>query len=199
MGLDLRKLRDTHKSVTPALIRHIAYRYDIIAIYEIAINLEAYMANLPVRKPNRLDGYDYHAGGMFFVTICVKAHASLLGSIDSNIDGRQHSVTLSKAGSIADAIIREMPAMLAGVTLIHHVVMPNHIHLLLILDESLSLPRVVQSVKSQITRALGKSIFQRSFYDRVVRGDRDYQRIYTYIENNPMKWKLDKYHPDLLQ
>jgi len=78
--------------------------------------------------------------------------------------------------------------------------MPNHIHVI-IKNESgtmwASSPTVSQKIKSfkiLVTKSIGKSVFQRSFYDHIIRDEKDYIRICEYIENNPLKWAEDKYY-----
>ena len=51
----------------------------------------------------------------------------------------------------------------------------------------------INSLKILVTKTIGKPIFQRSFYDHVIRDEKDYLRIWEYIENNPGKWTEDKY------
>ena len=79
-----------------------------------------------------------------------------------------------------------------------YVIMPNHLHLLVTLaDGGLKASRptiqtIVRSTKRMITKEIGHSIFQTSFYDHVVRGERDYWEIWQYIENNPARWAEDE-------
>jgi REP element-mobilizing transposase RayT len=79
-----------------------------------------------------------------------------------------------------------------------YVVMPNHVHLILVISDSLekapSVSRVVQQFKRAVSIHLGKSVWQEGFYDHVIRGDADYREIWTYIDNNPVKWARDKYY-----
>ncbi|MBQ1473690.1 MAG: transposase, partial [Ruminococcus sp.] len=81
------------------------------------------------------------------------------------------------------------------------VIMPNHVHLLLFLycddGRAMLVPtvaRVVQQLKGVITKHIGYSIWQTRFYDHVIRTERDYRDIYTYIDNNPAHWAEDEYY-----
>ncbi|MBR4866759.1 MAG: transposase, partial [Clostridia bacterium] len=77
-------------------------------------------------------------------------------------------------------------------------IMPNHIHMIVLVDDltdtAQSISTMVRSLKTLVTKEIGKPIFQRSFYDHVIRNDQDYREIWEYIENNPMKWNLDRFY-----
>ena len=79
--------------------------------------------------------------------------------------------------------------------------MPDHIHMIIRLDNgsmwastpTKRIDSIVRSLKTLATKEIGKSIFQRSYYDHVVRNQHDYDEIWTYIDNNPKAWKIK--HP----
>ena len=77
-----------------------------------------------------------------------------------------------------------------------YVIMPNHVHMILSLNEDSIIPlsQIVGSFKAGVSREIGFSVWQRSFYDHIIRSEADYKRICEYIENNPAKWALDKYY-----
>lgn len=83
-----------------------------------------------------------------------------------------------------------------GVYLNHYVIMPNHIHMIIELDNgtTTSLSTIVGLLKSGISREIGFSVWQRSFHDHIIRNETDYKNIWNYIENNPAKWAMDKYY-----
>lgn len=77
--------------------------------------------------------------------------------------------------------------------------MPNHIHLLIVIDGSMkaSTPTVsslIRSFKGLTVKEIGKPIFQRSFYDHIIRNEEDYLNVWEYINSNANKWKSDKYY-----
>ena len=83
----------------------------------------------------------------------------------------------------------------------NYVIMPNHIHLLLFLycdnGRAMLVPtvsRVIQQLKGAVTKRIGHPIWQSRFYDHVIRTERDYRDIYTYIDNNPARWSEDEYY-----
>lgn len=92
------------------------------------------------------------------------------------------------------------------VTVEKYVIMPNHIHILLMIDmdecgtprasspTSAVIPRFVSALKRLVNQETGKNIFQRSYHDHIIRGRQDYLKIWEYIDNNPQKWTLDCFY-----
>lgn len=78
--------------------------------------------------------------------------------------------------------------------------MPNHIHLLLIIEGSIdgrplvapTISRVIKQMKGYVSKQIGYSVWQKSFIDHIIRNEKDYIEHYTYIENNPVKWEMDE-------
>ena len=156
---------------------------------------------LPERKLNRLQEYDYSQNGAYFVTICTQDRHKIL----SSIVGDGFSVP-KHCGIIAEEIIAQIPVKHPSVAVDKYVIMPDHIHLLLRFDQDLgtenpspTLGNVIGWYKYQVTKQAdfeihlnGKKLFQRSYYDHVIRNQKDYDEIWQYIENNPRKWVIDK-------
>lgn len=189
------------------------------------------------RRSIRLKGYDYAEAGAYFVTICVQGRECLFGRV---VDG---AMVLSDAGRVVDETLRRLPGRFPGMALDAFVVMPNHVHgIVLILDgrgeprvrpiledrrgESCirpndqgdhkdrpygtaqdSLGRIVQAFKSlatmEYTHGVNQSgwppfpgrLWQRNYYERVIRNDDELHRARKYIAENPMKWAEDKENP----
>lgn len=112
---------------------------------------------------------------------------------------------LSKYGTIVDGAIQNIPKFYTNVSVDKYVIMPNHVHMIvlienetkttngrLIIDPTLS--RIVQQLKSYVTKDIGSSIWQKSFYDHVIRDTKDYEGIWKYIDENPLKWSEDNYY-----
>ena len=151
---------------------------------------------LPERKVNRLSEYDYRTGGAYFVTICTQDRRKILSSIVG--DG---SPVPKPYGIIAEKYIAQIPEKYPLVSVDKYVVMPDHIHLLLRFDWDLgtgnpspTLGNVIGWYKYQVTKQInfqaqtqGEKVFQRSYYDHVIRNQQDYDEIWQYIENNPKK------------
>ncbi len=155
---------------------------------------------LPQRKTVRLKGYDYSAPGAYFITICVQGRRCILSKITVGEGLAPPAVHLTAKGKLAEEQIQQIPIRFPTATVDKYVIMPNHIHLILTLrtgaggaSPSPTITQVVGTFKSMTTRLCeGESkLFQRSLYDHVVRNDTDYQEIWTYIGQNPAKWKDD--------
>ena len=186
------------------------------------------MNNPSRRRSTRIPGYDYAGPGMYFVTICTRVREGILGEVV----GQQ--VLLSPEGRIAAEYWRDIPRHFPGVELDEWIVMPNHVHGIIVIEgrgeafgevvtrsdgssppnaSPLHIPRphgtakgsvgaVVQNYKSVSSRwinrvrgAGGRSVWQRNYYEHVIRGDDDLARIRTYITENPLRWELDEENP----
>ena len=156
------------------------------------------MKKRPVRKPNRLKNFDYSLPGFYYVTVCTDQRKSILGYVTKSDEAHPSAVVLSHAGIVTDEAIRAIPAVYPGVKVEKYVVMPNHFHMILSFSETEqplpNLSQVVQQTKRRVSVSLGESIWQSHYYDRVIRGECDFQAVWTYIDNNPTKWSLDKYY-----
>ena len=144
--------------------------------------------NLPQRKQNRLQNYDYGQNGAYFITICVKQRKPIL----SNIVGDDAHIVPKKYGYIFEKYVRNVSEIEK------YVIMPDHVHFIIRIENGsmwASTPtkrvdNIVRSLKILTTKEIGESIFQRSYYDHVIRNEQDYREIWHYIENNPRKWIL---------
>ena len=151
---------------------------------------------LQKRKPNRLCDYDYSTNGAYFVTICTQGRRKIL----SSIVGDDAHIVPKPYGMIAEKYIRNVPEIEK------YVIMPDHIHLMIRLDNGsmwASTPtgtkrqhnrvsNIVRSIKVLVAKEIGEPIFQRSYYDHVIRNQQDYDEIWQYIENNPKKWLIER-------
>ena len=158
----------------------------------------------PNRKPNRLPDYDYDQNGAYFITICTQDRKPILGHIVGGGALDAPSVILSQIGKIAHKYILSSNRM-NGPTIEKYVIMPDHIHLILRVDvaaakgtsrapspTNAAVPHFVSTFKRFCHRDVGSQIFQRSYYDHVIRNQKDYDEIWEYIENNPGKWMIQK-------
>ena len=157
------------------------------------------------RKSPRLKGYDYQEPGAYFVTICVTPRRNLFWKTptitSNNSDPKK---CLNENGNIVAACLEQLFAHRKGIYLVNFVIMPDHVHFLLKLDgdvNGISISNLVGEFKRQASLRLrkwmsGGKIWQRSFFDRIIRNDQEYQRIYDYIEANPVNWEEDQESPD---
>lgn len=158
------------------------------------------MSDLPTRKPNRLPGYDYDAPNAYFITICTQNRRNLLWENVGAVNDRPQNIRLSGYGKIADNCVKSIPHHYPAISLDQYVIMPNHVHLLLQIqtDESgrsmtaPTISNVVRMMKGAASKQAGFSLWQKGFYDHIVRGDADYREIWEYIRNNPYRWAEDE-------
>lgn len=156
---------------------------------------------LKERNRNRLKGYDYGQNGAYFVTVCTHNRQQLLSRIVGEGLCALPSVKLTEVGLIVDNYIKYIQNNLAGITVDNYIIMPNHIHLLVAIDNEATggrgsppLHNVIGRLKSYSTHAYGGRLWQRSFHDHIIRDESDYQKINEYIEYNATKWNVDCFY-----
>lgn len=164
------------------------------------------------RRSIRLKEYDYSQDGYYFVTICVKNMECLLGDV---VGGK---MVLSNIGEIVKEYWVEIPKHFNNVLLDVFVVMPNHVHGIVVIDDygvvsnvgarygmplqqfgmsiSNSLPMIVNHFKSAVKRWCNKNNheyfqWQRNYHERIIRNEKELYYKRRYIINNPLNWKLN--------
>jgi REP element-mobilizing transposase RayT len=190
-------------------------------------NLPDY-GNLHDRKSVRLRGYDYSKPGAYFITICTHDRQYNLGRSENG------SIKLSPIGKIVEKYWKEIPEHFKHVALDAYIIMPNHIHGIIIITHKInsgktknnhrrgvkfnaptniiskyhsqispksgSLSVIIRTFKSSVTIWCKKNGFknfnwQRNFYDRIIRHEKELHQIRQYILNNPKKWILEEENP----
>lgn len=156
---------------------------------------------LPKRKPTRLKGYDYSQNGAYFITICTNNRKCILSNIVGEGLCALPKNTLTYIGKEIEKTIQYINDNYNNVSIDKYVIMPNHIHLIIILDDSGGhrnppLQNIIGQLKSYTTNKYGNSLWQRSYHDHIIRGEKDYQKIWEYIDTNPIKWELDCFYND---
>ena len=158
------------------------------------------MNELPNRKPIRIEDYDYSTPGAYFITICTANREKIFwDGVGADII-RPESIQLSSMGKISELAILQIAKHYENVVIDKYCIMPDHIHLILRIESDIdgriisapTVSTVVGSMKRWISRQIGKSIWQKSFYDHGIRNQQDYDEIWQYIENNPLKYTLKK-------
>ena len=155
----------------------------------------------PKRKPNRLTHYDYSEDGAYFITICTKNKQALLSeiSIGDVVGADIIRPKLTKYGYIVNTAINAITSHYPSVKVDRYVIMPDHIHLILMVSNNntdgriLSAPTktittVIGQMKRWVSKKSGISLWQKSYYDHIIRNEEDYISKCVYIENNPAKW-----------
>ena len=159
---------------------------------------------LPKRKQNRLQNFDYSTNGAYFITICTQDKKCILGNIVGVGVPDDPQIKLSEYGKIVYNQIIEMNKIYNNVNVEKFIVMPNHLHLLIEITNNGSsgtptptnsvVPSFVSTLKRFTNKKIGKKLWQRSFYDHIIRNEEDYLNVWEYINNNPAKWTEDKYY-----
>jgi len=155
---------------------------------------------LPTRKQNRLKEYDYSTPNAYFITICTEKRKNLFWTDVGAIIDRPKNVPLTNLGIIAQRCIEDIPKHYPAISVDHYVIMPNHIHFLLQINTDVNgrsmiaptISTVVRLMKGTVSKQAGFTVWQKGFYDHVIRNGNDYQDIWNYIEGNPSKWAEDK-------
>lgn len=156
------------------------------------------------RKNPRLKAYDYSQRGGYFITFCTKDRAPLLSTVvvgGGVLDAPQ--TVLTAAGEVVDRYIRDLGRYYPWMTVEHSVIMPNHVHLLLLVHQgppgtsaptNMAIPRVISALKRFTNRDCGTQLWQRGYYDHILRDEADFLLHWDYIASNPGKWAEDEYH-----
>jgi len=170
------------------------------------------LSSYVTRKTTRLIGHDYREPGAYFVTLCIEDRKCLLGSI---VDG---AMRRNRAGDLIQRIWAELPEHYRFLQVDEFIVMPNHIHAIVMLttddigirpDDAIGLPALIQRFKAFSTREYQRmakaesgspsdsALWQRNYHDRVIRNEKELATVRTYIVNNPAQWHLDRENPDI--
>ena len=158
------------------------------------------MDNLPKRKHIRIANYDYSTPGAYFITVCTANRDEIFWSDRRGELCSPVNVPLSDIGIIVDNEIQKLNIIYATVRVDKYCIMPDHIHMILTINTSENgrtqfaptISRIMKQFKGSITKQIGKPIWQKSFYDHGIRNQQDYNEIWQYIENNPLKYALKK-------
>jgi len=164
------------------------------------------MNNFPKRKPIRLKNYDYSKAGCYFVTICTNDRKYIFGNIEND------EMILNQCGKIVKNIWLEIPKHFQNIELDTYIVMPNHIHGVIIIKNPVgdgparpvnkskttnNLSNIIGSFKSAVTKQINQLNdipfkWQRFFYDHIIRTEESLNSIREYVVNNPATWDNDE-------
>ena len=171
---------------------------------------------LPIRKHPRLEDFDYRSNGAYFITICTQDKRCVFSRIAGQGTGscehpRAESLEIeyTQFGKIAEKQLQLLEERYSGLFVDCYVIMPNHIHVILILREEAAgaspRPTIMDAVcayKSLTTIECKRNgffgkLFQTSFHDHVIRSREDYERHLKYVVENPMRWIYDELYSAL--
>jgi REP element-mobilizing transposase RayT len=184
------------------------------------------------RRSIRLKGYDYSQPGAYFVTICTQDRECLFGEV---VDG---AIRLNKAGEIVWQTWHDLPDHIVNIVLDTFVVMPNHVHGIIIITDGQTpatdsdsasvdgvgadgvgadgvgagsepaptrrygLPEIIRQFKTfsarrinEIRNMQGVAVWQRNYYEHIIRDEQSLNRIREYILSNPSRWTMDRENP----
>lgn len=139
------------------------------------------------RHRHRLPGFDYSTPGAYFVTIC--AHGNhLFGKITNG------EMKCNALGDLVTLCWNEIPGHFPLVSLDAFVAMPDHVHGVLLFADvehgrARTLSAVIGSFKAAVSKKAGATIWQRSYWERVVRNERELNIVRHYVEENPQRWE----------
>lgn len=145
---------------------------------------------LHLRKRIHLKNYDYSKEGLYFITLCIKKRLDLLGKIKGI-----NYIELTQEGILAEKYLKNMEQIYYPVTIDEYIIMPNYIHIIIHINNSnnISISRIIKQYKMYVSKKIGYSIWQKSFYDHIIRHEKEYH-IIKYIKNNILNWKNDTYY-----
>ena len=157
------------------------------------------MTIFSTRKSPRLKQFDYSMPTAYFITICTHNKKCLFGKPDQ----------LNHFGEIANMAVFKIPIHYPCVEIKKHVIMPNHVHMLLFIDAEKgknekgfpNVSSIVGKYKAAVSREIHETdplitVWQRSFYDHIPRNEKALEDIWQYIDDNPHKWDLDTFYTE---
>ena len=126
---------------------------------------------------------------MYFITICVKDRLELLGNIIED------NIKLTMEGKIVKQNINKIEQIYRNIIIDEYVIMPNHIHILMLIKykSDATISKKIKHLKTNITKEIKYSVWQKSFYEHIVRNEKEYFKIKEYIKYNVINWRKDKY------
>ena len=154
------------------------------------------------RKHPRLRGYDYGQPGAYFITMCTRNRQRILSRVCVGPDALiGPHVELTDLGRLTDEAVRSAERAYSNVKIPYYVIMPNHVHLMIVITadgpmgaSGPTMGTVVRSIKTKVSRTVGKSVWQAGSFDHIIRNEDDYLQICSYIESNPARWAEDEYY-----
>ena len=156
--------------------------------------------NLPKRKPNRLENYDYGEIGCYFVTLCTQKRQRLF-----EIDTVGNDLCVVPQNQIIRKWIKETQNKFPNIKFDKYVIMPDHLHFIVNITErhtgrslqdamkffkTMTTNEYIKGVRNGLLPPFKNKLWQKSYYDHIIRNQQDFNEIWEYIENNLKKWVL---------
>ena len=161
------------------------------------------------RRSVRLKQYDYSNNGYYFITICTQNRINVFGEIENN------QMILNKNGLILKIWLLNLINRF-GIIIDEYQIMPNHIHFIIKivganhdspkkndelnirairespLHQRSMLSKIIGYLKMNVSKEIGLKIWQRNYYERIIRNEKEYLKIKEYIKLNPKMWGRDR-------
>ena len=184
------------------------------------VSADAGLASLqqgePRRRSGRLRGYDYSTPGAYFITVCTQNRLPLFGEVENG------DMEANGPGSVVEECWTKLPDHYDNLVLDAFILMPNHVHGVIILEDGPTcvgagfkpalpaavsrgrhgVPEIVRAFKTFSARKInemrastGTPVWQRGFYDHVIRNQRELDRVRAYVIDNPRRWDEDVDNP----
>ena len=159
----------------------------------------------PKRKPTHMKSFDYSENHRYFITICSDGKRKIFSDISVGEGLAPPVIHLSAIGKIIEEQLLALSTRYHQIEIENHVIMPNHLHMILRLENaggaspSPTTHDIICTLKSLVTRSCRQigyrgNIWQRSYYEHIIRNEDDYKNTWIYIDNNPARWSEDEYY-----
>lgn len=160
------------------------------------------------RRLIRIKGYDYSRKGIYFITIGTQNRKEILSSVGAGPVSAQ-KIELTYIGKIIQDVYINLEKEFKNIKLHNYIIMPNHIHGIIEIKRADTGPAptlgdiicsfktrttvyIIKEIKEGKIEAFDKRLWQRNYYEHVIRNEKEYWQIYEYIENNPLNWNKDE-------
>ena len=162
------------------------------------------MNEMPSCKNIRLKDYDYSSNGAYFVTICTKDKVKLFG----DLVGATLCCRPNNPDKLVEKCLIEIESKFENTRIDKHIIMPNHLHFVLFQTgdhagsplrdivgwfKTMTTNEYIRCVKNGLFPPFDMQIWQRNYYEHIIRDEQDYLRVWQYIDENPAKWADDVY------
>lgn len=162
-----------------------------------------------------MKNYDYSNYGAYFVTVCTKGKRRCSVILQETVPSVSRTCSCLNTVKSSGEEIAAIEQHYQNVVVDKYVIMPNHIHMIVFIGglmdagrlnpsptKRVDIPNIIGKFKAGVTRRVGDAfmhpakgeLWQRSYHDHIIRDETDYQKIWLYIDTNPVKWKLDRYY-----
>ena len=162
---------------------------------------------LPERKQLRLKNFDYSENNAFFITICTYNRNRLFGKVEKTTVGATLCGRPNNPHKMVEKRLFEIPNKFSNTKIDYYVIMPDHIHFILFIEgdhtgsplqdiigwfKTMTTNDYIKGVKNKLYEPFNKHFWQRNYFEHVIRNENDLFECRKYIEQNLLKWIIDK-------